>query len=150
MCTLALETQLPTGFMHASAPIGAHPLLQSQIASAVPIFPRSPCGSPHRRHGQSQRRMKLPLLELPGAIHHALLAMQSFDPSPARSGNSRCTNFYDGLQRSCNPAGLASLLLANGAGAIEALSINHAGAALFASALALGSGLDASSRSQRM
>ncbi len=148
---LALETQL-SDRLHArfgTDPV-LTPLLQSQIASADPDLSALAMRflAAQARHGQSQRRMKLPLLELPGDhLHHALLAMQSFDPDGSPEAAAAAAQ---ALRRDYNEAatrlGLASLLLARmGAGAIEALSINHAGAALFASALALGSGLDRNS-----
>ncbi len=145
---LALETQL-SDRLHArfgTDPV-LTPLLQSQIASADPDLSALAMRflAAQARHGQSQRRMKLPLLELPGDhLHHALLAMQSFDPQASPEAGAAAAQ---ALRRDYNEAatrlGLASLLLARmGAGAIEALSINHAGVALFASALSLGSGLD--------
>ncbi len=145
---LALETQL-SDRLHArfGTDPALTPLLQSQIAGADPDLSALAMRflAAQARHGQSQRRMKLPLLELPGDhLHHALLAMQSFDPDASLEASAAAAQ---ALRRDYNEAatrlGLASLLLARmGAGAIEALSINHAGVALFASALALGSGLD--------
>jgi hypothetical protein len=144
----ALETQLVER-LHAR--FGADPvltpLLQAQISAADPELSALAMRflAAQARHGQSQRRMKLPLLELPGDhLHHALLAMQSFDPAMSPQDTATAAQ---GVRRDYDEAvtrlGLASLLLARmGASAVEALSLNHAGVALFASALALGSGLD--------
>jgi hypothetical protein len=144
----ALETQLAER-LHARFGTDAvlTPLLQSQIASGDPDLSALAMRflAAQARHGQSQRRMKLPLLDLPGDhLHHALLAMQSVEseasPEAAAAAAQAIRRDYD---EATTRLGLASQLLARmGAGAIEALSINHAGVALFASALALGSGLD--------
>lgn len=145
---LALETQLADR-LHArfgTDPV-LTPLLQAQIATSDPDLSALAMRflAAQARHGQSQRRMKLPLLELPGDhLHHALLAMQSIDPEAAPEASASAAQ---GVRRDYDEAstrlGLASLLLARmGAGAVAALSINHSGAALFASALALGAGLD--------
>jgi hypothetical protein len=144
----ALETQLADR-LHArfgTDPV-LTPLIQSQIAASDADLSALAMRflAAQARHGQSQRRMKLPLLELPGDhLHHALLAMQSIDPdtSPeaAASAAQVVRREYD---EATTRLGLASLLLTRmGAGAIDALSVNHAGVALFASALALGSGFD--------
>jgi len=120
------------------------PLLQDRIASSDPDLAALAMRflAAQARHGQSQGRMKLPLLELPGDhLHHALLAMQAIDPQ------TRADAAVQGIRRDYDEAstrlGLASLLLARmGADASEALKINHAGVALFASALEIASGLD--------
>lgn len=145
---LALETQLAER-LHArfgTDPV-LSPLLQAQIASAN----RDQSALAMRllasqaRHCQAQRRMMLPLLELPGDhLHQVLLAMQAIGAETGASGDDEAVQ---AIRREYNEAatrlGLASgLLMAMGAGAIEALAINHAGAALFASALSIGSGLD--------
>ncbi len=144
----SLETQLAER-LHAR--FGADPvltpLLQAQVAASDPDLSGLAMRflAAQARHGQSQRRMKLSLLELPGDhLHHALLALQSFDPDASPDGAAAVAQ---GVRRDYDEAstrlGLASLLLARmGAGAVDALSLPHAGLALFASALALGSGLD--------
>jgi len=143
----ALETQL-TERLHARFGTDAvlMPLLQSQIASGDPDLSALAMRflAAQARHGQSQRRMKLPLLDLPGDhLHHALLAMQSVESEASTEAAAAAQAIRRDYDEATTRLGLASQLLARmGAVPIEALSINHAGVALFASALALGSGLD--------
>jgi hypothetical protein len=145
---LALETQLSVR-LHTR--FGADPvltpLLQAQIASSDPDLAALAMRflAAQARHGQSQRRMKLPLLELPGDhLHHALLALRGLDDQAASEAGEKA---IQGLRRDYEEAstrlGLASLLLARmGTDAADALRIDHAGAALFVSALEIGAGLD--------
>jgi hypothetical protein len=99
------------------------------------------------RFGQAQRRMRLPLSELPGDLRHsALLAMRGLagmdgrDEAQAAAAEAGIRAGYD---ESRSRLGLASRLVTGmGAGAVAALSIPHAGAALFLSALAVTSGQD--------
>jgi hypothetical protein len=145
---LALETQLAER-LHArfgTDPV-LTPLLQAQIASAHPEQAALAMRllAAQARHGQAQRRMKLPLLELPGDhLHQALLALRALDHGADAGAGERAAQ---GLRRQYDEGatrlGLASsLLMAMGAGAAEALAINHAGVTLFTCALAIGSGLD--------
>jgi hypothetical protein len=99
------------------------------------------------RFGQAQRRMRLPLTELPGdLLHGALLAMRAVagaepqtDARAARAEAAVRADYDEGRSR----LGLISRLISGmGAGAIAALSIHHAGAAIFLSALAIASGDD--------
>ncbi|MCB2080200.1 MAG: hypothetical protein KDE55_21195 [Novosphingobium sp.] len=99
------------------------------------------------RFCQSQRRMKLPLGELPGDLLHgaleAMLAHAGEDQdaqAKALAAESAIRIRYDeGLTR----LGMAAQLVTGmGGGAIAALSVTHAGVAIFISALAIGSGLD--------
>ena len=145
---LALEFQLAER-LHArfgGDPV-LTPLLQAQIASSDPDLAALAMRflAAQARHGQSQRRMKLPLLELPGDhLHHAILAMQAMETGASSEAAEAAAQ---GVRRDYDEAatrlGLASLLLARmGADATEALRIDHAGIALFATALELGSDLD--------
>ncbi len=122
------------------------PLLQAQISAADSDLSALAMRflAAQARHGQSQRRMKLPLFELPGDhLHHALLAAQSIEPASGEAAAAAAQHVRREYDEAATRLGLASLLLARmGAGAAEALAINHAGVALFTSALALGSGLD--------
>jgi len=145
---LALETQLSER-LHARFGTDAvlTPLLQAQIASSDPDLASLAMRflAAQARHSQSQRRMKLPLLELPGDhLHHALLSLRSLefggDPEACERAAQAVRRDY---REASTRLGLASLLLARmGPGAVDALSINHAGVVLFATALAMGAGMD--------
>jgi hypothetical protein len=144
---LALETQLADRLhvRFGTDPV-LTPLLQSQVASANPEQAALAMRflAAQARHGQSQRRMKLPLLELPGDhLHRALVAMQALDAHAEADAGDAVQSVRRDYDEAATRLGLAArLLLGMGASAIEALSINHAGAALFTSALAIGTGMD--------
>ena len=98
------------------------------------------------RFGQSQRRMRLPLTELPGdLLHAALITMRSVaranagtDCEAAASAAIRA-DYDEGRTR----LGLiAQLVTGMGADAFAALSLQHAGVAIFLSTLAIASGQD--------
>jgi hypothetical protein len=99
------------------------------------------------RFGQAQRRMRLPLSELPGdLLHGALLAMRTLsgddaaaDAAAARAEAAIRADYDEGRSRL---GMLARLVTGMGAGAIAALSLPHAGAAIFLSALAVASAQD--------
>jgi hypothetical protein len=145
---LALETQLAER-LHArfgTDPV-LTPLLQAGIASANPDHAALAMRllAAQARHGQAQRRMKLPLLELPGDhLHQAVLAMRALeDHAESGAGERAMQTVRREYDEAGTRLGLASgLLMAMGAGATEALSLNHAGVTLFTCALAIGSGLD--------
>jgi len=145
---LALETQLAER-LHArfgTDPV-LPPLLQAQIASANRDHSALAMRllASQARHRQAQRRMMLPMLELPGDyLHQVLLAIRAFGTEiGATAGDETVQAIRREYNEAATRLGLASgLLMTMGAGAVEALSINHAGAALFTSALAIGSGLD--------
>ena len=91
--------------------------------------------------------MKLPLCELPGdMLHGSLLAMRTvLGGSPEADGlAARAETVIRGrYDESCSRLGLtARLVTGMGGGAIAALSVTHAGPAIFFSALALASGQD--------
>jgi hypothetical protein len=95
------------------------------------------------RFVQAQRRMQLPLGELPGdLVHAAVLAMRGQagnDEAAAAAEQAIRAGYDEGRSR----LGLISRLITGmGGGATAALSITHAGTAMFISALALGSGQD--------
>lgn len=144
---LALEFQLTCRLESERAldPV-LSPLLQSQIASSLSDIATVAMRflSAQARFCQSQRRMELPLAELPGDMFHtAMLTMRAqagedaeADMVGAKAEQAlRATHDY-GRTR----AGLAEELLAKmGSGAAAALSLEDAGVALFLSALAMGS-----------
>lgn len=94
---------------------------------------------------QSQRRMMLPLRELPGELLHCVLVTLRGLAGSAPAMIERVA-LVEGAIRAdfdegANRLGLASRLITGlGGGAQVALSITHAGVPLFLTALALGSG----------
>ena len=125
------------------------PLLQSLIASSN----AETAGLAMRflaaqaRHGQAQRRMSLPLSELPGDILHiALMAIEESreqlgeTEERVQAAQARIRENYD---ESATRLGMAGKLISTlGVDALDALCIRHAGVAMFISALSLGAGLD--------
>lgn len=91
------------------------------------------------RFCQAQKRMKLPLAELPGdLLHGALEALGAEAGDAAASAMAAIRQRYD---ESCGRLGLATrLVMGMGGGAVAALSITHAGVSLFLSALSLATG----------
>lgn len=93
------------------------------------------------RFMQQQRRMELPLGELPGdLLHAALVLLRALGGSDEQAVEveRRVQGSYD---EGCSRLGLLTrLIMTLGPKATRALSIDHAGLALFATALALASG----------
>lgn len=125
------------------------PLLQALIGSSDDATSAAAMSvlAAQARFCQAQRRMQLPLGELPGdLLHGALLALRAF-AGPAAEADSRAEraertvrHAYD---ESLSRLGLiARTVTAMGGGAIAALSVGHAGVAIFLSALALASRQD--------
>lgn len=144
---LALEWQLTERLQARLAldPV-LSPLLQALIASPDANVASSAMAllASQARFVQAQRRMQLPLGELPGdLVHAAVLAMRGHagnDETAATAAEQAIRASYDeGRSR----LGLVSRLITGmGGGATAALSVSHAGTAMFISALALGSGQD--------
>lgn len=121
------------------------PLLQGLIAASDPQIAASGVAllAANARHAQAQRRMQLPLAELPADLFHlAIGALRSAEGAAevVQQAEARLRAGYDeGRSR----IGLMSrLIMALGGGATAALSVTHAGMGLFATALALGAGID--------
>ena len=125
------------------------PLLQSLIGSPEPETASLAMSllAAQARFSQSQRRMQLPLSELPGdLLHAALLAMRhcaaedEVGQSNAASAEAAIRSRFDeGLSR----LGLISRLVTGmGGGGAAALSVTNAGIGIFLTALALASGQD--------
>lgn len=122
------------------------PLLQALIASTDGATAATAVAllAAQARFVQAQRRMQLPLTELPGdLLHTALVALQCMagDRSDlAQLAETRIrANYDEGRSR----LGLiARLVTGMGAGATAALSVTHAGVGMFLSAMALASGQD--------
>jgi hypothetical protein len=124
-------------------------LLQALIASSEPAVATSAMAllASQVRFIQTQRRMQLPLAELPGdLLHAALVSMRGQtgdEPEDraiaAQAEQSIRTNFDEARSR----LGLISRLVSGmGGGATAALSVSHAGVSIFLSALAIASGQD--------
>ena len=100
------------------------------------------------RYCQAQRRMSLSLFELPGDyLHFALLCLQSVvedrDADGAGSFAKAQADIRARFDEGKTRIGLMTRLITGmGSGGIAALSLTHAGVAMFLSALAIGSGQD--------
>ncbi len=145
-----MEDEALLGFCHALATEGLiaerlqqrlsldpvlSPLLQELIASedsAVAALAMQTLAA-QSRFMQSQRRMELPLGELPAELFHAVVAGAQAG-APDNAGLARAQADYD---EAAGRLGLiARLIAAMRRGALAALQIEHAGLALFVSALA--------------
>lgn len=143
---LALEWQL-TERLQARLALDAtlSPLLQALLASedAPTAALAMHLLAAQARFTQAQRRMQLPLGELPAdLLHGALLAMRTLceDEPQAAAAETDIRSRYD---ESRTRAGLmARAVTGMDGGAAAALSLTHAGVGLFATALALVSGQD--------
>lgn len=130
---LAAESQLAERLHqnHGVDPV-LSPLLQELIASDQPVMAELAMNvlAAQSRFIQSQRRMELPLGELPAELFHALTAAHG-------SGGNAVRRLHAGYDEAASRLGLLARLVSGlRRGAIAALSLDHAGPALFASALA--------------
>ena len=130
---LAAESQLAERLhQHSAIDPVLSPLLQELIASDEPVIAELAMATltAQSRFIQSQRRMELPLGELPPELFHAVTATHVPEAEAARRLNA-------GYDEAASRLGLlARLVSAMRRGAIAALALDHAGSALFASALA--------------
>ncbi len=99
------------------------------------------------RFCQHQRRMKMPLEELPGDLLHGVLVQMRVVMTRAGLPDVVSTTAENAVRarydESTSRLGLATRqITAMGGGAIAALSVTHAGVALFATALGLATGQD--------
>ena len=145
---LALEWQL-TERLQARLAVDPvlSPLLQALIASQDTATAAAAVAllAAQARFAQSQRRMQLPIGELPGElVHAALLVLRSHaahDPAHQAESEAAEAAIRARYDESRNRLGLMTRLVAGmGGGASAALSVTHAGAGLFLTALGLGSG----------
>lgn len=145
---LAIEWQL-TDRLHARLALDPvlPPLLQALIAS--PNGPTSTLGmnllAAQSRFTQAQRRMKLPLAELPAHVLHAILPSLHGACGDDRSADLLAeqaeATIRAGFDESRSRLGLIARIVSGmGAGAVAALSVAHGGVAVFLSALAIASG----------
>jgi hypothetical protein len=147
---LALEWQLTEVLQERLAldPV-LSPLLQALVGSLEPTTAELAMKflAAQARFGQAQRRMRLPLGELPGdLLHGALVAMRAVAGGApelderAAAAEASIRSVYDEAR---SRLGLVSRLVTSmGAGSMAALSLEHAGAAIFLSTLASASGQD--------
>lgn len=147
---LALEWQLTERLQGRLAldPV-VSPLLQALIASndAATAAAAMALLAQQARFAQQQRRMQLPLAELPGDLFHAAsLALQAhagLDPAAQNAAAQAAQAIRQTYDEARSRLGLIARLLAGmGGGATAALDIAHAGPAMFLSAMALASGQD--------
>lgn len=145
---LALEWQLTARLESRNAidPV-LSPLLQALVASddAPTASTAMAALAAQARYVQHQRRMELPLGELPADHFHQALAtwLERVVPEDATAAIDAATKLRDDYDESAGRLGLlARLVHTMGAGALAALSISHAGAAIFLSALAAASNQD--------
>ncbi len=141
---LALEWQL-TERLQARVTLDPvlSPLLQALIASPDPVTAGAAMAllAAQARFAQAQRRMELPLAELPGdLLHLALLAARhtAADDAHAQIAEQAVRAGFDEARGRLGL--LARLISGMGGGATAALALDHAGAAMFLTALALASG----------
>ena len=148
---LALEAQLAERLAtRLSLDAVLSPLLQALIASTDPDTAATAMAllAAQARFVQAQRRGELALAELPGdLLHAALLTMREHgaDGDPARSRIAAVleTAIRGNFDEAANRLGLLHRLVAGmGGGAIAALDVEHAGVALFVTALGLAAGLE--------
>lgn len=145
---LALEWQLTERLQGRLAldPV-VSPLLQAMIASSDASTQSLAMSflAAQARWCQAQRRMRLPLEQLPGDLFHAALmtvrTLASCNGDMAERAVVAEAQLRQGYDEGANRIGLAARLMHNlGGGAQAALSVSHAGIALFLTALGLGSG----------
>jgi hypothetical protein len=141
---LALEWQLTARLERRSAidPV-LSPLLQALIASDDPPTASVAMAAlaAQARFVQHQRRMELPLRELPADLFDHVLA--SWGEAGTDEHAMTAQALRRGYDESAGRLGLLARLVAGmGAGVLAALSLTHAGAAIFLSALASASQQD--------
>lgn len=143
---LTLEAQLAEALQRRSAIDSVlSPLLQElTAASDEPTAAQAMrVIAAQARFMQSQRRMELPLAELPGDLFHkALLLMRNHaadDDCAARAEAGLRAQFDESQGRIGQ---LTRLVMGMGRKANRALALNHAGLAIFATGLAMASGQD--------
>jgi hypothetical protein len=125
------------------------PLLQALMAS--PDGPTAALAmhtlAAQARWCQAQRRMRLPLSELPGdLLHGVLVAMHTIagpEPAAEQCAAKASAAIRAGYDEGGSRLALVSRLVTGmGGGAVAALSLGHAGVAIFLTALSVASGQD--------
>jgi hypothetical protein len=143
---LALEWQL-TERMQARLGLDPvlSPLLQALIASSEAHTSGIAMAllASQARFAQQQRRMALPLAELPGDyLHGALLAFRAVAANGPELTTAEAAIRGKHDEARSRLGLIARIITGMGGGAAAALSVSHAGVAMFLSALAIGSGQD--------
>lgn len=146
--SIALEWQLTESMQRrAGVDPSLSPLLQALIGADDPTSSALAMDllTAQAAFARHQQRMSLPVNELPGEVLHALLetlrhavAGDLAFEAHARNTEHAIRSTYDESQ--CRIALANRLVAALGAGAFAALSITHAGVAVFLSALAAATG----------
>lgn len=139
---LALEWQLTTRLEARNAidPV-LSPLVQALVASDDPSTASTAMAllAAQARYVQQQRRMELPLGELPADLFHLVLSRwrEGVGDASGPETNEAEGRLRESYDESVSRIGLLSRLVTGmGAGVSAALSLPHAGVALFLSALA--------------
>lgn len=143
---LALEAQLAERLRERLSldPV-LPPLLQALLASADATTSALAMTllAAQARFVQTQRRMQLPLNELPAdLLHGALLAMRALAEAEPEASAAEAVIRASYDESRTRLALIARLVMGMGGGAVAALSLSHGGAAIFATALAIASGQD--------
>jgi hypothetical protein len=120
------------------------PLLQALVASDDRATASTAMAAlaAQARFVQLQRRMELPLGELPADHFHQVLTiwLERVAAEGAQAAMNAASRLRQDYDESASRLGLINRLIhAMGAGALAALSVSHAGAAIFLSALAFAS-----------
>jgi hypothetical protein len=125
------------------------PLLQAQIAATDPSVSETAMATlaAQVRFLQQARRMELPLGELPGDLFQAALQVLRAHAGEADADGDAVERALVRLRGACDERGNRLVLLSRvvtdlGSNVRAALAVDHAGVAIFLSALALGSGQD--------
>ncbi|MCB2059381.1 MAG: hypothetical protein KDE21_02655 [Novosphingobium sp.] len=126
------------------------PLVQALIASsnATTADLAMKLLASQARFGRAQHRMQLPLRELPGdLLHSALVAMRTVVGTGAEEDERAAAAAEAAVRGAYDEAGsrlglISRVVMDMGGAAVAALSVEHAGVAIFLSALAIGSGQD--------
>ena len=143
---LALEWQLTE---RMQARLGIDPVLSALLQALIASSEAHTAGiamallASQARFAQQQRRMALPLAELPGDyLHGALLAFRTVAANEPEltAAEAAIRGKHDEARSRLGL--IARMITGMGGGAAAALSVSHAGVAMFLSALAIGSGQD--------
>lgn len=143
---LTLEAQLAEAVQRRSSIDSVlSPLLQELTASGEEQTAAAAMRviAAQARFMQGQRRMELPLAELPGELFHkALLLLRSYacDADSATRAEAELRSRFDESQGRI--VQLTRLVMALGRKANRTLALDHAGLAIFATGLAMASGQD--------
>jgi len=142
---ITLETQLAERLQrHNGVDAVLSPVLQEQAASPDPVLAGLAMTiiASQARHMQRFRRMELPLAELPGDLfHHALQALRvvaaDHEPAAEQAERSLRAAYAEADGRL---ALMGRMIAALGGREPRLLALDHAGLAMFTSALAVASG----------